>query len=210
MQGFSSLKPTFYSQQNIKNIASECEKILAHLEFDQHVSNKLGQGLAFSILFSLFCYVSQWNNCIGFYQYKGQPTTTQWYSLLVSWLLCIDFALKLTRFIHFLYPLNPTQGRVGAGANSSCHWARGWDRMGCQSITEPTQRLTCMILDCGSKLKYLERTSKLHIEWPQLGFKPGTLFLEGANHSATVQPSDKTYLHLNQMGTKQIVGTHKS
>jgi len=39
--------------------------------------------------------------------------------------------------IHFLNPLNPIQGRGGAGAYPSCHWARGGVHPG--QVTSPSQ-----------------------------------------------------------------------
>ena len=65
-----------------------------------------------------------------------------------------------------------------------------------RDILESPVNLTCMFLDGGRKLEYLEktnaytgRTCKLHTEMPQLRFAPGTLLLCGdnANHHATVQ-----------------------
>ena len=93
--------------------------------------------------------------------------------------------------IHFLYPLNPTQGRRRAGAYPSCHWTRGGIHPGhvaspSQGHTETNEHpsmltprvklespvnLTCMFLCVGRKLEYLERPHihKENVQTPQKG-----------------------------------------
>jgi len=82
----------------------------------------------FASLFMCLCVLSPKGlrqlNCFSLFSHAIETCVFSFSSVLI-FKSDLPVHFQIHPSIHFLYPLNPTQGRRLAGAYPSCHWARG-------------------------------------------------------------------------------------